>query len=64
MPKCDFKSNFIEIALWHGCSPVNLLHICRTHFLKSTSGRLLLILENPLNTACFVLPVAIIVNQT
>ena len=26
--KCDF--NFIEIALLHGCSPVNLLHIFRT----------------------------------
>ena len=34
--------NFIEIALRHGCSPINLLHIFRTPFLKSTSGRLLL----------------------
>ena len=34
--------NFIEIALWHGCSPVNLLHIFGTPFLKNTSGRLLL----------------------
>ena len=33
--------NFIEIALQHGCSPVNLLHIFRTPFLRSTSGRLL-----------------------
>ena len=43
MPKCDFNKvacNFIEITLWHGCSPVNLLHIFRTPFLKSTSGRL------------------------
>ena len=24
--------NFIEIALHHGCSPVNLLHIFRTPF--------------------------------
>ena len=31
--------NFIEIALLHGCSPVNLLHICcRTSSLKVTSG--------------------------
>ena len=37
-----FKSNFIEIALRHGCSPVNLLHILRTPFLKNTSGWLLL----------------------
>ena len=36
------QSNFIEITLRHGCSPVNLLHIFRTHFLKKTSGRLLL----------------------
>ena len=27
--------NFIEIALWHGCSPVNMLHIFRTHFPKT-----------------------------
>ena len=34
--------NFIEIALRHGCSPVNLLHIFGTPFPESTSGRLLL----------------------
>ena len=28
--------NVIEIALRHGCSPVNLLHIFRTSFLKNT----------------------------
>ena len=47
MPKCDFNkvaSNFIEIALRHECSPVNLRHIFRTPFLKNTSGRLLLII--------------------
>ena len=32
--------NFIEIALRHGCSTVNLLHIFRTPFLKKTSARL------------------------
>ena len=46
MPKCDFslklQSNFIEIALRYGCSPVNLLHIFRAPFLKNTSGGLLL----------------------
>ena len=47
MQKCDFnkvamQSNFIEIALRHGCSSVNLLHIFRTPFLKNLSGRLLL----------------------
>ena len=45
MPKCNFNkvpSNFIEIAFRHGCSPVNLLHIFRKLFLKTTSGRLLL----------------------
>ena len=36
------QSNFIKIALWHGCSPVNLLHVFRTPFPKNTSGRLLL----------------------
>ena len=36
------KSNFIEITHWHGCSPVNLLHIFRTPFLKGTSWWLLL----------------------
>ena len=28
--------NFIEIALRHGCSPVNLLHVFRTSFYKNT----------------------------
>ena len=32
--------SFIEIALWHGCSPVNLLHIFRTT--KNISEGLLL----------------------
>ena len=36
------ESNFIEIALRHGCFPVNLLHIFKTPFLKNTSGWLLL----------------------
>ena len=38
-------SNFTDIAFRHGCSPINLLHIFRTPFLKNTSGRLLLILS-------------------
>ena len=43
-PRGVFKllCNFIEIALRHGCSPVNCLHIFRTTFLKNTSGCLLL----------------------
>ena len=36
------QGKFIEITLWHGCFPVNLLHIFRAPFLKSTSGWLLL----------------------
>ena len=36
------QSNFIEIALRHGCSPVNLLYIFRTPFPKNTSRWLLL----------------------
>ena len=38
----EMQSNFIEITLRYGCSPVNLLHIFRTPFPKSTSGWLLL----------------------
>ena len=35
---------FIEITHRDGCFPVNLLHISRTHFTKSTSEWLLLYL--------------------
>ena len=38
--------NFIELALWYGCSPVNLLHIFRTPYPKTTSGGLLLFVLN------------------
>ena len=41
-----YRSNFIEIIFWHGCSPVNLLDIFRTPFLKNTSGWLLLVLND------------------
>ena len=37
------QSNFIDVALRQGCSPVNLLHIFRTSFPSNTSGCLLLI---------------------
>ena len=43
------QNNFIEITLWHGCSPVTLLHIFRTSFPKKTSGRLLLIFVLSMN---------------
>ena len=36
------QSNFIEITLRHGCSPVNLLPYFRTPFTKKISGWLLL----------------------
>ena len=36
--------NFIDFTLRHGCSPVNLMHIFRTPFCKSTSGGLYLLL--------------------
>ena len=45
MPKCDLNKvacNFIEMALGHGCFPVNLLHISRVNFPTNTSGRLFL----------------------
>ena len=50
MPKFDLKlqSNFIDIALRHGCSPVNLLHVFRTTFPRNTSGWLLVKFENHL----------------
>ena len=35
--------NFTEIALRHGCSPENLLHIFRTSFPRNTSRWLLLV---------------------
>ena len=38
----ELQSNFIEITLLRGCSPVNLLHIFRRTFAKNTSDRLLL----------------------
>ena len=34
------QSDFIEIALRHGCFPVNFLHIFRTLFYKNTSDGL------------------------
>ena len=53
MPKCDFnvslQSNFIEIILWHGCPPVNVLHIFRTPFPKNISRGLLLNINSSLN---------------
>ena len=43
MQKCDFSKVVKHLyALLYGCSPVNLLHISRTPFLKKTSGWLLL----------------------
>ena len=34
------KSNFIEITLWYGCSPANLLHNCifSEHLLQRTAA--------------------------
>ena len=33
--KCDLNSNFIKIALRHGCSPVNLLHFSEHLFIRT-----------------------------
>ena len=38
----ELLCNFTKIALRHECSPVNLLHIFRTPFYKSTYGGMLL----------------------
>ena len=46
--------NFIEVTLWHGCSPVNLLHIFWTHFSNNTSGRLLLLIVIMLEQYCVI----------
>ena len=37
IPETVTQSNFIEIALRHGCSPVNFLHTFRTPFPRNTS---------------------------
>ena len=54
MPKCDFNKVALqlEITLRHECSPVNLLHISRTPFLKNTYGgeKHLWLLLNETNT--------------
>ena len=42
VPRKRCSENMQQITLRDGCSPVNLLHIFRTPFLKNTSGRLLL----------------------
>ena len=42
--KCDsikLLCDFFKIALWHRCSPVNLLHIFRTSSYRNTSAGLL-----------------------
>ena len=41
MPTCGFYKVALQITLQQGCSPVILLHISRTLFLKNTSGQLL-----------------------
>ena len=40
------QSNFVKITLRHGCSPVNLLQVFRTPFLKNTSEGLLLLSDD------------------
>ena len=42
MLKCELnkvaKKLYIEIKLWHGCSPVNLLPVFRTPFPNTFGG--------------------------
>ena len=47
---------FIEIALRHGCSPVNLLHIFRTPFPRNAFGGLLLDIVKPFCKYLCILP--------
>ena len=42
MISVKLQTNFIEITLPRGCSPVNLQHICRTAVLANTYGELLM----------------------
>ena len=37
MISINLQSKFIEVTLWHGCSPVDLLHIFSTPFLEAAS---------------------------
>ena len=46
------QSNFIEITLRHGCSPVNVMHIFKTPFPNNTFGRLLLAIIDKVCERC------------
>ena len=35
MPKSDFNKVAKQVAFWHGCSPVNMLHISKHLFLRT-----------------------------
>ena len=61
MPKCDFRSNFIEIAFQLGFSP-NLKHIFRTPLLQNTPEVLLLNLRIPIEIKKHQQLTSIIVN--
>ena len=37
MISINLQRKFIEVTLWHGCSPVDLLHIFSTPFLEAAS---------------------------
>ena len=58
------QSNFIEIALRHGCPPVNFFRIFRTPFLKNTSGWLLLLLINEIFSTAINLPSWLLIVQS
>ena len=46
MALVTLQTNFIETKLLHGCSPVNLLHICQKAVLMNTYGELFLQIFN------------------
>ena len=63
MQQIKLLCNFIEIALRHGCSPVNLLHIFRTPFSKenlwvaaSVYANMKSLVNIPRKMLCGVLP--------
>ena len=57
------ESDFIEIALRHGCSPVNMVHIFRTPFPKSTYGGLLLSILSKTKNKTFLSFKSLLINK-
>ena len=57
-----FSCNFIKMRLWLKCFPVNFVKFLRTPFLRSTSGRLLLLHEG-FATSCYKIISSILLQE-